>query len=34
MFAAFRQQLGIRLEATRDRADVLVIDHAERPQTD
>jgi uncharacterized protein (TIGR03435 family) len=34
IFEAFRQQLGIRLEPTRDRVDVLVIDRAERPQTD
>ena len=34
MFEAFRQQLGIKFEPTRDRVDVLVIDRAERPQTD
>jgi len=34
IFQAFRDQLGLRLEPTRDRVDVLVIDHAERPQTD
>ncbi len=34
IFTAFRQQLGLKLEPTRDRVDVLVIDHAERPQTD
>jgi len=34
MFAAFRQQLGLKLEPARDRVDVLVIDHAERPQID
>ena len=34
IFEAFRQQLGIKLEPTRDRVDVLVIDRAERPQTD
>jgi len=34
IFEAFRQQLGIRLEPARDRADVLVIDRVERPQTD
>jgi len=34
IFEAFRQQLGIKLEATRARVDVLVIDRAERPQTD
>jgi uncharacterized protein (TIGR03435 family) len=34
IFQAFRDQLGLKLEATRDRADVLVIDHAERPRTD
>jgi uncharacterized protein (TIGR03435 family) len=34
IFQAFRDQLGLKLEPTRDRADVLVIDHVERPQTD
>ena len=34
IFQAFRDQLGLKLEPTRDRVDVLVIDHAERPQTD
>lgn len=34
IFEAFRQQLGIKFEPTRGRVDVLVIDHAERPQTD
>jgi uncharacterized protein (TIGR03435 family) len=34
VFQAFREQLGLKLEPTRDRADVLVINHAERPQTD
>ncbi len=34
IFEAFRQQLGIKFEPTRDRVDVLVIDRAERPQTD
>jgi uncharacterized protein (TIGR03435 family) len=34
IFDAFRQQLGLKLEPARDRVDVLVIDHAERPQTD
>jgi uncharacterized protein (TIGR03435 family) len=34
IFQAFRDQLGLRLEATRDRADVLVIDRAERPVPD
>jgi uncharacterized protein (TIGR03435 family) len=34
IFDAFRQQLGIKLEPTRDRVDVLVIDRAERPQLD
>jgi uncharacterized protein (TIGR03435 family) len=34
IFEAFRQQLGLKLDPTRDRVDVLVIDHAERPQTD
>jgi uncharacterized protein (TIGR03435 family) len=34
IFDAFRDQLGLKLEPTRDKVDVLVIDHAERPQTD
>ena len=34
IFQAFRDQLGLKLEPARDRVDVLVIDHAERPQTD
>ena len=34
IFQAFRDQLGLKLEATRDRVDVLVIDHAERPVPD
>jgi uncharacterized protein (TIGR03435 family) len=34
VFQAFRDQLGLKLEPTRDRVDVLVVDHAEHPQTD
>jgi uncharacterized protein (TIGR03435 family) len=34
IFQAFRDQLGIKLEPTRDRVDVLVIDRAERPVPD
>jgi uncharacterized protein (TIGR03435 family) len=34
IFQAFRDQLGLRLDATTDRVDVLVIDHAEHPQLD
>ena len=34
IFQAFRDQLGLKLEPTTDRVDVLVIDHAEHPQTD
>ena len=34
IFQAFRDQLGLKLEPARDRVDVLVVDHAERPQTD
>jgi uncharacterized protein (TIGR03435 family) len=34
IFQAFRDQLGLKLEPTRDKVDVLVIDHAEHPQTD
>ena len=31
LFTAVQEQLGLKLEATRAPADVLVIDHAERP---
>jgi uncharacterized protein (TIGR03435 family) len=31
---ALRQQLGIKMQTTRDRVDVLVIDHIERPDPD
>ena len=31
LFAAMRQQLGLRLEASKGPAEVLVIDHVERP---
>lgn len=34
IFQAFRDQLGLRLEAAMAPVDVLVIDHAEQPQTD
>ncbi len=34
IFQAFRDQLGLKLEPTRDRVDVLVIDRAERPTED
>ena len=34
MFQAFRDQLGLKLEPTRDRVDVLVIDRVERPVPD
>jgi uncharacterized protein (TIGR03435 family) len=34
IFQAFRDQLGLKLESTRDRVDVLVIDHVERPTPD
>jgi uncharacterized protein (TIGR03435 family) len=34
IFQAFRDQLGLKLEATTASVDVLVIDHAEQPQTD
>jgi len=34
LFQAFREQLGLKFEPTRDRVDVLVIDHAERPVLD
>jgi uncharacterized protein (TIGR03435 family) len=31
MITAFREQLGIRFEATKGPVEVLVIDHAEKP---
>jgi uncharacterized protein (TIGR03435 family) len=31
LYTAFQQQLGLRLESTKAQAEVLVIDHAERP---
>ena len=31
LFAAFQQQLGLKLESTKAPVDVLVIDHVERP---
>jgi bla regulator protein blaR1 len=31
LFVALREQLGLRLEATRGPVDMLVVDHAERP---
>jgi uncharacterized protein (TIGR03435 family) len=31
LFAALQQQLGLRLESSRDRIDVIVIDSVERP---
>jgi uncharacterized protein (TIGR03435 family) len=34
IFQAFRDQLGLKLEPTRARVDVLVIDRAERPMPD
>ena len=34
IFQAFRDQLGLKLEPTRDRVDVLVIDRVERPVPD
>jgi uncharacterized protein (TIGR03435 family) len=34
IFQAFRDQLGLKLDPARDRVDVLVIDHAERPIPD
>jgi uncharacterized protein (TIGR03435 family) len=34
IFQAFRDQLGLKLEPTRDRVDVLVIDRVDRPTTD
>jgi uncharacterized protein (TIGR03435 family) len=34
IFQAFEVQLGLKLEASRGRVDVLVIDQAERPQPD
>jgi uncharacterized protein (TIGR03435 family) len=34
LFTAVHEQLGLKLEPTRAPADVLVIDHAERPTPD
>ncbi len=34
VFDALREQLGLRLEAKRGPADILVIDHAEKPTAD
>jgi uncharacterized protein (TIGR03435 family) len=34
IFQAFRDQRGLKLEATTASVDVLVIDHAEQSQTD
>jgi uncharacterized protein (TIGR03435 family) len=31
MFTAIHEQLGLKLEAVRAPADVLVVDHVERP---
>jgi uncharacterized protein (TIGR03435 family) len=31
IFSALQEQLGLRLKTGRDRAEILVIDHAERP---
>jgi uncharacterized protein (TIGR03435 family) len=31
LFAAMQQQLGLRLQASREPVDVIVIDRAERP---
>jgi len=31
IFAAFQQQLGLKLQATKAPVDVLVIDHVEKP---
>jgi uncharacterized protein (TIGR03435 family) len=31
LFTALQEQLGLRLEAKRDKVDVLVIDRLERP---
>jgi uncharacterized protein (TIGR03435 family) len=33
LFAAVQQQLGLKLESTKAPAEVLVIDHAEKPSS-
>jgi uncharacterized protein (TIGR03435 family) len=31
LFAAMQEQLGLKLEAVKAQADVIVVDHVERP---
>jgi uncharacterized protein (TIGR03435 family) len=34
MFTAIQEQLGLKMEAVKAPAEVLVVDHAERPSAD
>ena len=34
LFTALQEQLGLKLESSKDLVDILVIDHAEKPTED
>jgi uncharacterized protein (TIGR03435 family) len=34
LFTAVQEQLGLKLESTKSRVDVIVVDHVERPTSD